>query len=539
MSFSGRTPESLLPRSDSKNPATTCKGITSAGRPCRRSLANSPTVSPGPSPSRGNGVLAIVDEDNAAAFYCWQHKDQAESLAAQPEQRTSLYPLKERSSIDTLAERVGVLNLDEELPPPKKVRHRRRRTGSDEQHLTRRDTLPSGWAGMQGPLMTLPEDVRPPRPPIAQDHRFGRSNVKASWSCCIRADDDDPPPRPRPRPPSHQQHNSTAYSSPIPMAVPPPVRRKPVPSSQPPMTQHNTQAFRPSQPNHSKSESDTETQTLLSLIPRTLSPQTTSALLAELSRPISPADEAGYIYIFWLTPSDSKPDDETASSLMDDDDLPYTHRAATSSSPAQRSEKQSRALSRYASVHKPSSRRETEAKTILLKIGRAANVHRRMTQWVKQCGLDITLIRYYPYPHRSGTSTPTRPPTSMRLSLPTDPLNADKVPHVHKVERLIHIELSDKRAVKDACENCGVVHREWFEVEATKEGLRVVDEVVRRWCGWAERQDGVGAGGGRRRSDGGIAVAAGRGAMDGAGGRGGRSVSAGAGAGVDGDGGYY
>src|ERR1700754_5025438 len=138
MSFSGRTPESLLPRSDSKNPATTCKGITINGRPCRRALAASPNSSPIPSPSRNNGVLALLNENNAGAFYCWQHKDQAENLAAQPEQKTTLYPLKERTSIDTLVDRVGVLNLDEEVPPPKKARHRRRR--SDEQHLTRRDT---------------------------------------------------------------------------------------------------------------------------------------------------------------------------------------------------------------------------------------------------------------------------------------------------------------------------------------------------------------------------------------------------------------
>ena len=121
MSFSGRTPESILPRSDSKNPATTCKGITSNGRPCRRALAVSSRTSPLPSPSNDNGVLAILDNDDAAAFYCWQHKDQAENLAGQPEQRTTLCPLKERSSIDTLVDRIGILNLDEEIQAPKKL----------------------------------------------------------------------------------------------------------------------------------------------------------------------------------------------------------------------------------------------------------------------------------------------------------------------------------------------------------------------------------------------------------------------------------
>jgi T5orf172 domain len=60
---------------------------------------------------------------------------------------------------------------------------------------------------------------------------------------------------------------------------------------------------------------------------------------------------------------------------------------------------------------------------------------------------------------------------------------------VHKVERLIHLELAERRAQKDMCEQCGREHREWFEVEASKPGLKGVDEVVRRWVGWAERAD--------------------------------------------------
>lgn len=38
---------------------------------------------------------------------------------------------------------------------------------------------------------------------------------------------------------------------------------------------------------------------------------------------------------------------------------------------------------------------------------------------------------------------------------------------------------------------CGREHREWFEVEGvregSREGVREVDEVVRRWVGWSER----------------------------------------------------
>jgi hypothetical protein len=61
-----------------------------------------------------------------------------------------------------------------------------------------------------------------------------------------------------------------------------------------------------------------------------------------------------------------------------------------------------------------------------------------------------------------------------------------KVPHAHRVERLIHIELAEQRVMKK-CDSCGSNHREWFEVEASREGVKRVDEVVKRWVDWAER----------------------------------------------------
>jgi hypothetical protein len=55
-----------------------------------------------------------------------------------------------------------------------------------------------------------------------------------------------------------------------------------------------------------------------------------------------------------------------------------------------------------------------------------------------------------------------------------------------RVERLIHLELGSQRVMKN-CDACGKTHKEWFEVEASKEGVRRVDEVVRRWVDWAEQ----------------------------------------------------
>jgi hypothetical protein len=385
-------------------------------------------------------VLAVLDEQHAAAFYCWQHKDQAEQLAAAQGGRTSLHPLKERSSIDSLVEQVGILDLDENVREKRKRQHQIAGT-------KRRDTLPAGWNQMQSPLMTVPEEIvnhrQPkPRPPPP------RSNVKLSWACCIQADDDDLPPARIRRDDRNRHPRPHTRTTQSPLAV------------QPEMRQSSTSV--PTRPKPSPAPS--QTQTLLSLIPSNLSPQTTSALLAELSRPVSATDEAGYIYIFWLTPESevSKPDDETASSLLDDDDEFHA-------------QSRSQALARYASVHRRSNQ-DIQKRTITLKIGRAANVHRRMTQWTKQCGQNITLIRYYPRSSNNSVSGSASPGATRKTA------------HVQRVERLIHLELAGKRVVKNACDQCGREHREWFEIDATKEGLKGVDEVVRRWVGWAERQ---------------------------------------------------
>ncbi|KIX10513.1 uncharacterized protein Z518_01596 [Rhinocladiella mackenziei CBS 650.93] len=484
MSFHGCTPESLLPRSDSKNPATTCNGITSTGRPCRRARATSPTTSPATSPSRdtGTGIIAVLDQQNAAAFYCWQHRDQAEQLATKDRQtKTSLHPLKRISSIDTLVERVGILELDENVPSQQWKRYRRRHGHGDGP--TRPDTLPTDWNGMQGPLMTVPKEmVRPqqPRPKIERRSPSPRSNVKLSWACCIQVDHDDlPPPRvrhSRSRPSSSRQSRSPAvHDVQTSSVVRPDMSMGQSQEQLDTRSQSHSRSATPPvttpRPRPTPASSNSQTRTLLSLIPSHLSPQTTSLLLTELSRPISSADATGYIYIFWLTPESrvSKPDDEAASSLLDDDD----------DDDLGSSQKTNETLTRYASIRCPNPRSQAQAhaqRTITLKIGRTANVHRRMTQWAKQCEQNITLIRYYPYPQHTNNATGSHL------------VPGRKVPHVHRVERLIHLELAEKRVVNAECSQCGREHREWFEIEASRVGLRAVDEVVRRWVGWAERQ---------------------------------------------------
>jgi hypothetical protein len=221
----------------------------------------------------------------------------------------------------------------------------------------------------------------------------------------------------------------------------------------------------------------------MSLIPADASAQTASQLLAELAKPISVGEEAGYIYIFWLTPESepARPPAEAARSLL-----------APPSTPPGNGRRPSDVLRSFArevddggdgggDEHVPSRGLRTDAlsaagtkKKILLKIGRATNVQRRLNEWQRQCGYNLSLIRYYPYI-----------PSSSPAAVPR------KIPHSHKVERLVHIELTGRGmrvADREKCETCGKEHREWFEVPATRAAVAEVDEIVRRWSDWDEAQ---------------------------------------------------
>ncbi|KXX78771.1 hypothetical protein MMYC01_204408 [Madurella mycetomatis] len=403
MPFFANTPESRLGRSDSKNPSSTCRGVTSSGLPCRRAIA--------------------ADGDNES-FYCWQHKDQASASAnSTPGPKKTHTPiLEERTSLDTLAERLG--------------------------------------------LAARPES-------------------KEFFSCCclrIPLDDFSPPPRPRPQPiqpttvstpprPSGKKHSSQ-YLSPSP---------RPSPS--------------PGRPSRRGSDVS-QTAQFMSLIPHDAPPQTASQLLAELAKPISEGDEAGYIYIFWLTPESepATPPAEAARSLLappatpnrngrrpsevlrsfartigDDDDDDDDEYVPDDYVPSRRPGDDSRR-----SGNKKKQRDSSKNKKILLKIGRATNVQRRLNEWQRQCGYNLSLIRYYPYvPSGSPAAEPR------------------KIPHSHKVERLVHIELTGRGfrvTDREKCEACGKEHREWFEVEASRTAVAEVDDVVRRWSDWDESQ---------------------------------------------------
>ncbi|PTB63454.1 DUF1766-domain-containing protein [Trichoderma citrinoviride] len=435
-SFSGTTPEALLARNDSLNPEATCRGITSNGRPCRRPLNSSPSggnLSQKQQQSRKNAKLAPSPgggDTDSEDSYCWQHKDQAgRSRKSSPGPRPSAQQqhaggggiVEERSSLDTLADRLGLVDINARpngrYDPEKLGDHHQQRPGKPK-------------SSMFCFCFSIPEE----------------------------ADFDDAPrphqPRPQPHPVQPQYASRPSTSS----------------AARPPQHLHpHSQGNNHSHSRPSSSSAPTAYH-LKSLIPDSLDAVTTSALMTEVSKPPSDADEPGYIYMFWLTPESAS---EPAPVDAARDLLAPPPRGAGGAA----SRRPSDVVSAFANQGKKTNSRDPKPKTMLLKIGRAANVQRRMNQWSRQCGHSIQLLRFYPYISSSSN------PNSFDATTAASP---HPTPHVKKVERLIHIELTGMglRAELGACATCGREHKEWFEVEASRDGVRTVDDIIRRWVGW-------------------------------------------------------
>ncbi|MCJ1340762.1 hypothetical protein MMC09_006058 [Bachmanniomyces sp. S44760] len=554
------TPESLLPRSDSKNPASTCKGITSNGRPCRRALAGSPASSPGPSPGHSSGThpgaplrkcsdrsshpgaVAFLQTQHksdsellTAAFFCWQHRDQAIALANQIQNANAkssakakkdgrktikVVDLNHRSSIDTLISRLGILESgnDGSVKKGREVQkgdkegtsnllgRRRKKEGSSisarqEPDLRRQrsDHTNNSWS--------RPTEQATRR---KASKRRGESNLLLSFLCCVHSDR-NPEPSPPNRPQKPLSHIQTSHTSQHPNSrsnnaqkSPADTLQRPFPTSLPPPSPQFLSPI---------SRTQSQTQALLAMIPPSISPQTTALLLAELAKPISKADnEEGYIYMFWLTPASSSTSTSTATLTSPSSSQQPGARLAAEllstppTTPGNSTEKRnSSILTDRPNRQDPATSSlnqqdpnnvHRKKKTLLLKIGRAQNVHRRLSQWTKQCGHELSLVRYYPHPpHYSSTPSTNSPfppsplsPSPLHHPSPSSPSPSPshpsmKIPHPILIERLIHIELASKRVLRD-CSACGRCHREWFEIEASREGLRGVDDVVRRWVGF-------------------------------------------------------
>ena len=400
MPFVANTPESFLNRTDSKLADGTCRGITSNGRPCRRPVAQQ-------NPKTDKRRRPVTPDPRDETLYCWQHREQANMSAhSSPGPRATSTPILEgRTSLDTLTDRLGLVDLQE------KRKHGKERIDSGRR--------PSG--------------------------SNSKPQAKQSLLCCfcfsvpVEDNESSRPSRPEPRP--VQKNNS----------IPVPPKR----NSKQSLTSGGKSPRRP------RKSTGSQTATIKDFIPDSLDAATASALMAELARPFGNGEEAGFIYMFWLTPTSpaaSAAPVDAARSLL----------SPPSPNPKSRSRSASNAVSSFAAANASKS-----GNTMLLKIGRAQNVQRRLNQWQRQCGHEVEILRYYPYLPGSQESSGVVPHMTQ---------------HVHRVERLVHIELAGLGLKADAakCEACGREHREWFEVEATREGIKAVDGVIRRWIEWDE-----------------------------------------------------
>lgn len=403
MPYIPNTPESRFQRTDSKNPATTCQGLTNDGRRCRRPVSKLPQLS-----SPLNSAQVSIDEGSG---YCWQHRDQANP---QPQAPSVLH----RTSLDTLVSRLGILDIK-----PSK--------NAQKSHKSRPSKKTNGSSNHTSVRMQKPDSSR------RRQQQQQQQNTLFGLCCFGTTDKQITPARPI-------KHNR-----------PPPNSAQAAVSNGSGRAHSNQNVPRPVQSKHGISV----TKELLSLIPSSASPEIASQLLAVLAKPPSEKDSEGFIYMFWLTPESllDQPSTKTASMLL------------TSSRSNPESLNPSDLLDKFTS-----SRSSNGGKKILLKIGRARNVYRRLNQWTKQCGYNLSLIRYYPYISANSQSKDLKNPSDIPI----------KVPHVNKVERLIHIEINSKRAHHERCEACGKEHKEWFEVDASREGVREIDKIIRRWVDW-------------------------------------------------------
>ncbi|OJD26256.1 hypothetical protein ACJ73_02375 [Blastomyces percursus] len=523
MSHPHNTPEYRLARADSKNPATTCWGLRADGQKCRRTVVSAKS-SHSPSPSKG--VIAGKSEigSNTTAAFCWQHKDQEVHInpaSAEPPKPTS--KLKLRSSIETLVERVQLLDVDDQRRPASAGKAFDTTSVCRKQQASLRAELPPNGHIIQrretrrysmdtpGVHVFQPADNAPHSSAHSRTHLFkyklksrGKSSVGGKIVRFIMGMGDDEEivvSRVRNRRTASNNESGISSISSRSATVQPPIQsadtvhgRHSRPSraskfhgstqlsvSQPstPERRPRTGAqfpspsparLRPPSLQSSPASTMSETDALLRWIPSYLSPMTHSTLLKQLSEPISDSDEPGYIYMCWVTShtqAASPPAAEIASSLLPAPDSGIRRRNTGE-------------IMRSAGVapNKVQGSQENKATdTITLKIGRAANVHRRMNQWKEQCGHNLTLMRYYPYASASPSVHPGAP------------LPPRKVPHVHKVERLVHLELADRRVkLQEPCEGCGRKHKEWFEIKADREQLRMVDACVKRWVEWSEQE---------------------------------------------------
>ncbi|CAG8506928.1 5953_t:CDS:2 [Diversispora eburnea] len=138
----------------------------------------------------------------------------------------------------------------------------------------------------------------------------------------------------------------------------------------------------------------------------------------------------------------------------------------------------------------------------LVEVGRTSNVPRRLYQWSKHCGYTPQLIELFPDVNLSSSFSSQESMLDSifgELSLSNEESSEKlskiiKCKYTHRVERLIHIELSEKyRADVEICSGCGTIHQEWFKVNESfdddrkNHGWEEIRKVIVHWITYVEK----------------------------------------------------
>ncbi|KAI5790191.1 meiotically up-regulated gene 113-domain-containing protein [Geopyxis carbonaria] len=509
-------------------PQHLCKGLTNTGRPCARPAPTPKSASP----TSSGGILTTVA--GHTSYFCPRHADQAKDVVLRHTASFSRRrALVGRGSMDTLIEQVEVLVGDgaggRSVTTKLVSTTRKVPVGSDPFRAPRDDDDDDddeGEKGGKGP-------VRPPTPPRGERGREGpgfwsrllmgcccipspergekrreaelrqaaagvvggvvggvgpAQGRKASGGAKVRFGDAVPPPPPLPmmypvrKPPASAMAKPTAAPTLAPTIAG-------LGASPATPASAGSAGGNASDDGSAKlvdlSTLTREQRKVLALIPQNLPTPAIARLQQELLKPFSDKDEPGYIYMFWLRDSPLSPfSTPSGTPLLTPPASPSPSPSSNTLSPPQPTRTRATSAALLNATLAPPTPGGTRPK-LLLKIGRASNVQRRLHEWTQQCSHNLQLLRYYPH---TSASTPG--------------VVARKVPYANRVERLIHLELGARAGANPMvqCKGCGKTHKEWFEVDASREGVLGVDAVVKRWVAYGERAGGVATGAGKSKT---------------------------------------
>ncbi|KAI5309630.1 hypothetical protein KEM55_002777, partial [Ascosphaera atra] len=310
-------------------------------------------------------------------------------------------PLKKQSSAEELFDQFGRMNLVDDIPPEAAANHKKK----EYSLFGGRVTVTKDTSG-PGAHLNFALHLRKKEEALKNKllHRYGRPSSSSS----------SPSPPSGPVAPDAATYNGTSM----------------------PLTLPQT------------------TADYFNWIPKDISPETAAKLLHEVLQPVSSRDVPGYIYMCWVTPDvpgHARPTRNFAERLIPsskDDDanqggstiLPDGSKVSTAE------------VMQAAGVPPRRLKDKHDGRTkdcIILKIGRAVDVEQRMKQWKDQCAHTLTLMRYYPY--YPGQPLPDvfsdEPDVKSRgASVDNRKVPRDQIiPHCHKVEHLIHVELDELR----------------------------------------------------------------------------------------------